>query len=64
MGLFIFCPVPIPRYLIVCVCVLSRGPLLATPWTGVRQTPLAVEFPRQEYGSGLPLVPGPVEQEA
>ena len=26
---------------------------LATPWTAARQAPLSVEFPRQEYWSGL-----------
>ena len=28
---------------------------LATPWTGVHQTPLFMEFSRQEYWSGLPF---------
>ena len=27
----------------------------ATPWTVPRQTPLSVEFSRQEYWSGLPF---------
>ena len=27
--------------------------LFATPWTGARQAPLSMEFPRQEYWSGL-----------
>ena len=26
-----------------------------TPWTVVRQAPLSLGFPRQEYWSGLPL---------
>ena len=31
----------------------------ATPWTVARQAPLSMEFPRQEYWSGLPfLTPG------
>ena len=25
------------------------------PWTGAHQAPLSVEFPRQEYWSGLPF---------
>ena len=29
--------------------------LFATPWTVARQAPLPVEFPRQEYWSGLPF---------
>ena len=27
----------------------------ATPWTTARQAPLSIEFPRQEYWSGLPF---------
>ena len=34
---------------------LSRVRFLATPWTGTYQTPLSVEFSRQEYWSGLPF---------
>ena len=37
----------------VILCVLSRVPLFATPL--VHQAPLSMEFPRQEYWSGLPL---------
>ena len=33
---------------------LSRVQLFATPWTVARQTPLSIEFSRQEYWSGLP----------
>ena len=29
--------------------------LFATPWTLARQAPLPMEFPRQEYWSGLPF---------
>ena len=45
----------------VCVCVCMRVCacrsvwLFATPWTVARQAPLAMEFPRQEYWSGLPF---------
>ena len=34
---------------------LSRVWLLATPWTVAYQAPPSMEFPRQEYWSGLPL---------
>ena len=34
---------------------LSRVQLFATPWTAVRQAPLSMGFPRQEYWSGLPF---------
>ena len=39
------------------VQLLSRIRLFATQWTVARQAPLSVEFPRQEYGSGLPIPP-------
>jgi len=28
-----------------------------TPWTVAHQTPLSMEFSRQEYWSGLPYIP-------
>ena len=31
--------------------------LFATPWTGALQTPLLLEFSRQEHWSGLPCPP-------
>ena len=31
----------------------------ATPWTVARQTPLSMEFSRQEYWSGMPF-PSPI----
>ena len=34
---------------------LSRGRLLATPWTAAYQAPLSMGFCRQEYWSGVPL---------
>ena len=34
---------------------LSRVRLFATPWIVAHQTPLSMEFSRQEYGSGLPF---------
>ena len=42
----------------------SHVQLFATPWTIARQTPLSMEFSRQEYWSGKPIpspgdLPGP-----
>ena len=34
---------------------LSCAQLFVTPWSVVRQAPLSMGFPRQEYRSGLPL---------
>ena len=34
---------------------LSHVRLFATPWTVAQQAPLSMEFPRQEYWSGLPF---------
>ena len=36
--------------------LLSRVRLLATPWTAAYQAPLSIEFSRQEYWSGVPLL--------
>ena len=41
----------------VCVCVLSRDKLFATPETVAHQAPLSMEFSRQEYWNGLPFPP-------
>ena len=38
-------------------CVRSHVWLFATPWTVARQAPLFMGFSRQEYWSGLPLLP-------
>ena len=38
----------------VCVCVFSHVQLFAIPWTVACESPLFVEFSRQEYWSGLP----------
>ena len=35
--------------------MLSSVRLFATPWTVACQTPLSMEFLRQEYWSGLPF---------
>ena len=43
----------------VCVCVLSHVQLFANSCTAACQTPLSMEFSRQENWSGLPfLTPG------
>ena len=39
----------------LCMCVLSRVRLFATPWTVAHQAALSMGFPRQEYWSGLPF---------
>ena len=44
----------------MCVCLLSHFScvqLFVTLWTVARQTPLSMEFSRQEYWSGLPSFP-------
>ena len=37
------------------VCMLSRVRLFVTPWTIAYQTPLSMDFSRQDYWSGLPF---------
>ena len=45
--------------LCVVVCVLSHVWFFGTPWTVACQSPLSIEFSRQEYWSGLPCpLPG------
>ena len=39
----------------MCVKLLTRVRLFATPWTVARQDPLSMVFSRQEYWSGLPF---------
>ena len=42
------------------ICILSHFShvrLFATPWTGARQAPLSMGYPRQEYWSGVPCCP-------
>ena len=36
-------------------CVLSQIWFFASPQTAAHQAPLSIEFPRQEYWSGLPF---------
>ena len=44
----------------MCVCLshLSPARLFATPWTAARQSPLSMEFSRQEYWSIHALLQG------
>ena len=42
-----------PGLLLLCVC--SAGPTLCNPINCSHQSPLSVEFSRQEYWSGLPF---------
>ena len=37
------------------MCSNSHVQLIATLWTIAHQAPLSMEFPRQEYWSGLPF---------
>ena len=39
------------------VRVLSHVRLFTIPWMAALQAPLSMEFPRQEYWSGLPFPP-------
>ena len=39
------------------VCMLSHVRLFGAPWTSAHQPPLAMEFSRQEYWSGVPFPP-------
>ena len=41
----------------MCAQSLSCVQLFAIPWTVAHQTPLSMEFSRQEYWSGLPFTP-------
>ena len=50
-----------PEFLLVCLCavsaVFSASGLFVAPWTVACQSPLSIEFSRQEYWSGLPCAP-------
>ena len=50
-------PEPKPCSSCVPVQSFSRVPLFLTLWTVAHQTPLSMEFPRQEYWSELPVPP-------
>ena len=41
-------------FFFVLVCTLNHIQLFVTLWTVAHQAPLSMEFPRQEYWSGLP----------
>ena len=41
----------------MCVQLLSHAQLFATLWNIAHQAPLSMEFYRQKYWSGLPLLP-------
>ena len=41
----------------LCMCMLSHFRLFVTLWTIAHQSPLSMEFSRQEYWSGLPYSP-------
>ena len=46
-------------HLDMCMHTLSHVQLFVTPWTVARQAPPSMDFPRQEYWSGLPFpIPG------
>ena len=53
-NLFISCE-DMKTALCMCVCSLSRVWLFATPWIVACQSPLFMEFSRQEFWSGLPF---------
>ena len=55
--LFVCVPTKCVWLFCICVCMLSRFSsvqLREILWTVARQAPLPMEFPRQEYWSGLP----------
>ena len=43
------------QWFVIVVQSLGHVQLLVTPWTLALQGPLSMEFPRQEYWSGLPF---------
>ena len=45
----------LPKIPIVAGLVTKLCPTLGTPWTVACQAPRSMEFPRQEYRSGLPF---------
>jgi len=38
-----------------CCCLVTKSCLTVTPWTVAHQSPLSMEFSRQEYWSVLPF---------
>ena len=52
------CILGVISFFSLCVCVFSLSVMsdfFVTPQTVARQVPLSIEFPRQEYWSGLPF---------
>ena len=47
----------IPKYSMLFCCLVAKSHLwlFLTPWTVACKAPLSLEFPRQEYRSGLPF---------
>ena len=43
------------RYLLLLFSLQVMSDSFTTPWTTALQAPLSMEFPRQEYWSGLPF---------
>ena len=50
-------PQPFALYHNMNTQLLSRIQLFAAPWSVAHQSPLSLEFSRQEYWSGLPFPP-------
>ena len=50
------CELPHGSNLVQVKVLISCVPLSATLWTVAHQAPLSVEFPKQEYWSGLPFL--------
>ena len=57
MGYFFFFFLVLPVYCYQPISLHSRAHMLShvIPWTSARQTPLSMDFSRQEYWSGLPF---------
>ena len=55
LNIFFSCLLAICIYAVV--QSLSHVQLFVTPWTVAHQTPLFIEFSRQEYRNGLPFPP-------
>ena len=54
MHIYILC---MCTYIVVYAQLLSRVQLFVTPWTIDHQAPQSMEFPSQDYLSGLPFPP-------
>ena len=47
----------VKNYCYCCLVATVMSDSFETPWTVAHQTPLSMEFSRQEYWSGLPFPP-------